>query len=100
MNLRPMTAEEKQNLATPADLWRVLHAEFDFQIDACATAETNKCRHFIGPDHPAEGLRDAFSVCWIGGPDDLSAYCNPPFRNALRWHVKVLDKIKKERNDG
>jgi hypothetical protein len=84
-----MTPEEKQNLATPADLWRVLDAEFCFQIDVCATQQTRKVPDYLGPDHEVLCRRNALDPdrCWmdLGCP----AYCNPPFRDALPWHVKA-----------
>lgn len=92
--LRAMTAKEKQNLATPADLWRVLDAEFCFQIDVCATRNTAKCNEYYGPDQEDEEDQDALAgdSQWIffePWKTRLSAYCNPPFRDVLKWHRKA-----------
>lgn len=90
--LRAMTEQEKQNLSIPEVFWRVINAEFEFQLDACATEQTKKTPEYIGPDHPLRELRDAFSCYWVGEPDYLRVWCNPPFRDVIDWHKKAHEE--------
>jgi phage N-6-adenine-methyltransferase len=104
-----MTKTEKrellQQLATPPDFWRVVNAEFDFQIDVCASAANKKCAWYI--DAEIDAL--APNREWIGAPfvrwpagGALSsggrftrAWCNPGFSTVLPWHEKAFAEAQK-----
>lgn len=58
---------------TPNKLWDMLDAEFDFDLDAAATAQTRKVKRYLGPGSP-DG-ENALSSPWPG----RSAWCNPPY---------------------
>jgi len=91
-----MTEAEKQALSTPQAFWNVINAEFEFQIDVCATFDTKKCEMYLGPDHYMEAFRDAFQSrqIWID-ESFLRAWCNPPFRNVEAWHIKAHSEAQK-----
>ena len=65
-----MTNKANRNdWATPQELFDVLDAEFHFTVDAAASAENAKCaRYWTEAD-------DALSIIWTGE----TVFCNPPF---------------------
>lgn len=65
---------------TPQALFDSLHAEFNFTLDASATAENCKlARYFSLKD---DGLRQS----WAGE----RVFCNPPYSQARAWAAKCL----------
>ena len=75
--------------ATPQAIFDELdHGEyqFHFDLDACATKESAKCKNFIGPD------QDALSMDWPG----KSVFMNPPYgREVKKWIQKAYDESQK-----
>ena len=64
---------------TPQTVFDALHAEFGFDLDACATPETAKCERFFTEEDDAL-LRDWRGIVW----------CNPPYgRQIGRWMRKA-----------
>lgn len=66
---------------TPQPLFDLLHAEFEFTLDVCATPATAKCAKFFTPQQ--DGLAQAWGadVCWL----------NPPYgREIGRWMEKAV----------
>jgi site-specific DNA-methyltransferase (adenine-specific) len=74
---------------TPQDLYEALDREFNFTLDAAATAENAKCPDYLGPDHPAEALRDALRVSW-GVFCDEAVWCNPPYSKVRAFVEKAV----------
>jgi site-specific DNA-methyltransferase (adenine-specific) len=69
-------AAKSQEWSTPAWLFSMLDKEFNFEIDAMATAGNAKCRKYWTPE------MDAFKQDWKG----KRIFCNPP------WEVETLSK--------
>lgn len=68
--------------ATPQETFDALDAEFGFTLDACATAETAKCRWYFKPSV------DALSQRWDG-----VVFMNPPYgREIGRWIQKAFEE--------
>lgn len=72
-------SSQRQDWETPPELFRMLDAEFGFELDVCATASSAKCREFFSPE--VNGLEQAWrGVCWM----------NPPYGKAIgRWLAKA-----------
>lgn len=65
---------------TPLDLFRKLDAEFDFDLDVCATPENAKCQRFFTKE------QDGLSQPWTG-----TVWCNPPYgRGVEKWVRRCL----------
>lgn len=80
-----MMSSIRTDWATPRQLFEMLHHEFDFVLDVCATAQTALCGRWI---HKGE---DALSQNWetlsLGG----SIWMNPPYgRKVGHWIEKAL----------
>ncbi len=70
---------------TPQDFFDKLNAEFDFDLDACATPENAKCRLF----HTIE--TDGLSKHWWEG----TVFVNPPYgREIGEWVCKSYEEAK------
>lgn len=65
---------------TPDSLWLPLHAEFQFTLDAAATAENTKCPRFC---------KDGLAESWSGE----RVWCNPPFSDIRPWVLKAWDEV-------
>jgi phage N-6-adenine-methyltransferase len=72
-------SSDRHDWETPDAVFSALDAEFGFEIDVCATAETTKCSRYFSPDQ--DGLKQPWrGVCWM----------NPPYGSALpRWMAKA-----------
>ncbi len=85
----PMLPEDDVR-ETPPDLFEQLDAEFEFNLDVCATRQNAKCSQF----YSLEGYHDL--VEFQPGIDGLRgtwrgarAWCNPPFSNIRPWVEKA-----------
>lgn len=79
---RPWTGDEA-TFGTPVSLFRLLHRQYRFDLDACATAENTKCRRFISPAE--DGLATEWSC--------RSAFVNPPYGKALAaWTARAVEQ--------
>lgn len=65
--------------ATPQDFFDSLNAEFNFDVDVCASPENAKCKTYFTKDQ--DGLSQPWTgVCW----------CNPPYgREIGKWVEKA-----------
>ncbi len=72
--------------ATPQDFFDRLNAEFDFDIDVCASPENAKCDTYFTKEQ--DGLSQSWGVtCW----------CNPPYgREVGKWVKKAYISSKNE----
>lgn len=69
---------------TPQDLYDRLNAEFNFTLDACASAENAKCeRYYTKADN---GLVQSWQAERV--------FCNPPYgRDLGRWVAKAFAEV-------
>lgn len=69
---------------TPQDFFDKLNDEFNFVLDAAATASTAKCPMFFTPE------TDGLSQSWDCGG---SVFCNPPYgREIGKWVEKAYEE--------
>jgi phage N-6-adenine-methyltransferase len=82
---RALFSSDRHDWETPDEVFGALNAEFGFEIDVCATAESAKCPRFYSIDH--DGLKQAWrGVCWM----------NPPYGSALpKWMAKAYTESVK-----
>jgi phage N-6-adenine-methyltransferase len=73
---------------TPQAFFDMLDAEFDFEVDLCASSENAKCPLWFGPDHPDPDRRDGLAQDWSG----LRGWCNPPYGRGIgAWMRKAVE---------
>ncbi len=72
--------------STPAWLYRELDAEFEFQLDVCASPDNAKCESYF--TEADDGLAQAWGerACWM----------NPPFNGAGVWIERAWYAAKDE----
>jgi len=81
-----MTSSGNVEWATPTPTYTVLEAEFQFNLDPCATDTNHKC-----PDYYTKA-DDGLSKDWGG----RRVFCNPPYGRAIAdWVKKCSDEAKK-----
>jgi len=79
-----MFSKASDEWATPQEFYDKLDAEFNFDVDAAATAENAKCLHWLGP---GSGLSlDALTVPWCHG---LWHWLNPPYSRCKEFIAKA-----------
>lgn len=66
---------------TPQWLYDLLHREFRFQLDVCASEKNYKHDRFLTK------LNDAFATTWMS-----RNFCNPPYSNILPWYRKAIEE--------
>jgi phage N-6-adenine-methyltransferase len=67
---------------TPQSFYDVLNKEFNFSLDACATAENAKCRRYFTKED--DGLTQHWGTHRV--------FCNPPYgKTMLQWAHKCFD---------
>jgi len=71
---------------TPQKLYDELDAEFDFNLDPCASKENHKC--FLYYTKEDDGLK----ADWAGH----RVFCNPPYSDIAQWVEKAF---RETRND-
>jgi phage N-6-adenine-methyltransferase len=77
------TDPRRQEWGTPIHLFRALHKEFSFTIDAAANARNAKLMRYWSPKD------DALRQDWCGE----RVWCNPPFANIRPWLAKALASV-------
>ena len=70
--------DPRQEWATPSDFWAAVNDEFQFELDACATAENAKCENFISPE------QDGLVTAWAN-----RTWCNPGFGKPRPWMARA-----------
>lgn len=77
-NLKGVYSHESDEWSTPQKLFDELDAEFNFNLDPCATSENHKCdRYFTKAE---DGLQHS----WGGG----TVFVNPPYSQISKWVAK------------
>jgi len=74
---------DRDDWATPPEIFEALNKEFKFTLDVCATPENAKCKNFITPG------QDALTVPWRG-----RCFMNPPFSQAAAFVKKAHDEAR------
>lgn len=73
----------RDNWATPANLYSVVDYIWRPNLDVCALRENAKCSDYLSPE--VNGLEVAWSgVCW----------CNPPGSEIAKWTQKALAEVR------
>lgn len=81
-----MTSSGNVEWATPTLTYTVLEAEFQFNLDPCATDTNHKCPDYYTKED------DGLSKDWGG----RRVFCNPPYGRAIAdWVKKCSDEAKK-----
>ena len=97
--------------ATPPDLWRTLHEEFGFTLDAAATQENTTCVRFFDRQVDALTVSWEHAVVWLNPPYSkcrpflakakqeaqagATVVCLVPSRTDTRWwHESVWDTVR------
>lgn len=83
---RAATAPSGQTIwRTPEPLFRALHQEFDFTLDAAADDGNAVCDRWLDAE------RDALAQSWHGE----RVFCNPPYGRELdRWLQKAVEEAQ------
>src|SRR5215831_256800 len=69
---RQLMTSERDDWETPRTLFEMLNAEFDFQLDVCATDATAKCERYFTK------REDGLSQEWVG-----RCFMNPPYGDVI-----------------
>ncbi len=81
-------SSNKDEWETPPEIFDPLDAEFDFDLDPCATKENRKCQmYFTMQDN-------ALNQVWAGNYS--SAYINPPYSQLKKWIAKAAYEAQQE----
>ena len=84
LSYKAIMTSDKQDWETPQELFDNLNSEFDFELDAFASAKNAKCKHFFTEQD------DSFKQDWT---KYKSIFINPPYTS------KVQDEVLKKIND-
>ena len=86
-NIDVMYSSKSNEWATPQDFFDKLNAEFQFNLDPCATDENHKCNKYFTRE------TDGLSQKWGG----YCVFCNPPYgREIGAWVEKCYHEAQKE----
>jgi phage N-6-adenine-methyltransferase len=82
---KALMSSVRTNWGTPRKLFESLHQEFQFTLDACASADNAKCVNSL-----VDGQVDALTVPWRG-----VVWCNPPYGRQIRkWIEKAWNEAR------
>jgi phage N-6-adenine-methyltransferase len=87
MNTKVMFSSNNDMWSTPQHLFDVLNAEFNFDLDVCATEFDTKCSHFYSPE--VDGLKQE----WHG-----TCFMNPPYSSVKTWIKKASYEFKEHKS--
>ncbi len=86
LNRKLMFSSNRQDWATPKEIFKQLDKEFHFTLDPCCTEKTAKCKKFFTPKE--DGLKQS----WEGE----RCFVNPPFgREQAAWIKKGYKESRK-----
>lgn len=87
MNSNLMFSSATDEWFTPIDFYNKLNAEFDFNLDPCATEINHKCEKYFTKED------DGLLQSWGGH----NVFCNPPYgRKIGAWVEKAYKEAKKD----
>ncbi len=76
---------------TPDSLFAVLDAQFDFDLDVCATRENAKCYPYLGPESVI--AEDAISLDAPWSDFGSCAWMNCPYSEIPRWLTRAVYEV-------
>jgi site-specific DNA-methyltransferase (adenine-specific) len=85
-NIDVMYSSKSNEWATPQDFFDKLNAEFQFNLDPCATDENHKCNKYFTRE------TDGLSQNWRG----YRVFCNPPYSDIGKWVEKAFREGHKD----
>ena len=88
LNTGLMFSKASDEWATPDRFFSVLDAEFEFDLDAAASAETAKCPVWYGGDIDALALKS-----WGSRP--MSVFLNPPYSRCREFMAKASEQAQR-----
>lgn len=81
-----LLSSKDHNWCTPVGFFKELNAEFDFTLDAAATAASAKCTKYFTPED------DGLTQSWAGE----RVFCNPPYGKEIgKWVQKAYEEAQK-----
>lgn len=83
---KAMHSSKTDEWSTPQDFFDVLNQEFDFGLDAAATAENAKCPRFYSAEF------DSLRCCWLEPVlhrERKTVWCNPPYSRLAEFLAKA-----------
>lgn len=79
--IKALISSKTCNWATPQDYFDKINAEFNFDLDVCASEENAKCKRYFTKE------QDGLAQNWTG-----TVWCNPPYgRQMKHWIKKAYD---------
>lgn len=70
-------SSDSSNWETPSGIFKKLHREFRFTLDACATPKNTKCKKFI------TAQEDCFAQNWAERSRGGAVFMNPPYGHGI-----------------
>lgn len=103
MNNALMFSKASDEWSTPDEFYAVLDAEFNFMLDAAASAENTKLHgpiyenYYLGLDHQDPKRRDALVCDWLYIMDfrSSSVWLNPPYSKCREFIAKAALEASK-----
>lgn len=86
MNKDVIFSSKSDEWSTPQSLFDELNAEFNFDLDPCATEDNHKCNKYFTLEN--DGLSQKWGGCRV--------FCNPPYSQIDKWVEKAF---RETRND-
>lgn len=78
------TENSKDNWETPQYFFEILHQEFQFTLDPCASDENHKCEKYFTKE------MDGLKLSWKGE----KIFCNPPYKEKEKFILKAFEETK------
>jgi phage N-6-adenine-methyltransferase len=79
-------SSKKDEWETPPEIFDPIDAEFDFDIDVCASEQNTKCQ--VCYTEQLDGLKRDWHILYN------ASWCNPPYSNLKAWIAKNANEAK------
>jgi phage N-6-adenine-methyltransferase len=90
---RALFSSASAEWSTPQDLFDALAGEFQFALDAAATAENRKCTWYF--DRAVDGLSQDWASFVQGHVPEGAVWCNPPYGRTIgQWVAKAAETAR------
>ena len=86
MENRALFSRKSDEWSTPEHIYNQLNAEFNFNLDPCATDENHKCEKYF--TKAQDGLQNDWGGCRV--------FCNPPYSQIGKWVEKAYREGQKD----